>query len=445
MNRRLSLTTVAMSTFAMVSLVACGSSGNSPAAGASSNPCAPSQGKVELTYWGFGLNAQKIVTAFNASHPNIHVTMKDVSVNTVQQMTNALKAGTAPDVGMIGYTDLPGFRLINGLKDISACPGIADTRAKLVPWTWQQITFGGGGVYGMPQDTGPMALYYRKDVFAKYGLTVPKTWAEYEAVGKRLQAADPSAHLTNFTAGHSYILLGLMWQNGARPFEYADNHLTIDLTGNKARQVADYWQRLVDERLVTTTVQPFTPAEFKGMNDGTLATMIGASWETGVLQANAPGASGKWAVAPLPQWDVTKPASANYGGSANVVFTDSKHPAEAAEFAAWIATSTEAQKQLIALGSVPPSTDALALPEMSAKPAYFGSEPIWQVFRDSSKAVDTSFQWAPNMTTVANGVGDAIAGTLKGSGTLQAGLETAQRKAVDDLKARGVDARGGGQ
>lgn len=444
MNRRQSLIASMLIAFAMViSVVACGSSGGSPAAGGSA--CPRSQGKVELTYWAFGLNAQKIVDAFNAAHPDIHVTMKDVSVNAVQQMTNALKAGTAPDVGMVQYSDMPGFRLINGLKDISGCPGIAETRAQLVPWTWSQITLGGTGVYGMPQDTAPMALFYRKDVFAKYGLPVPKTWAEYEAVGRRLRSLNPSAYLTRFTSGDSDRLVSLMWQNGARPFRYANDQVTIDLVGDRARQVTDYWQRLIDEHLVTTTVQELTPAEFKGMNDGTLATLLGASWLTGVMLANAPGAAGKWAVAPLPQWDPAKPASANYGGAGNIVFASSKHPAEAAEFASWIATNQQPQKLLIALGSVPPSIDALGLPEMDARPAYFGGQPIWHVFRESSKVVDASFQWAPNMTTVSNSMSDAITNTLNGSSTLQAGLERAEQKIVADLKTRGVDAKGGSQ
>ena len=33
----------------------------------------------------------------------------------------------------------------------------------------------GKAVYGIPQDTGPMALLYNKKIFDQYGLTVP-TW-----------------------------------------------------------------------------------------------------------------------------------------------------------------------------------------------------------------------------------------------------------------------------
>ena len=376
--------------------------------------------------------------------PNIHVTMKDVSANTVQQMTNALKAGTAPDVAWLRIRTCRASVSLTASKDISDCPGVAEAQAtEVVPWTWSQVSLGGTGVYGMPQDTGPMVLYYRKDVFAKHGLTVPTTWTEYATVGRRLRSLDPSAYLTSFTPGHNGVLLSLMWQNGARPFVYTENGLTVDLVGEKAQQVSDYWQKMIDERLVTTTIQPFTPAENKAMNDGTLVTMLGASWLTGLLLANAPGAAGKWAVAPLPQWDPAKPAGANYGGSGNVVFSSSKHPAEAAEFATWIATSLQAQRHLIALGSVPPSIEGLAMPEMNARPAYFGRQPVWHVFRDASKAVDTGFQWSPNMTVVLNSVGDALTKALKGSSSLRQGLQVTQDKTIADLKTRGIDAQGG--
>jgi len=37
---------------------------------------------------------------------------------------------------------------------------------------WNQVTLGGSALYGVPQDAAPMALFYRTDLFKKYGLTV---------------------------------------------------------------------------------------------------------------------------------------------------------------------------------------------------------------------------------------------------------------------------------
>jgi len=46
-----------------------------------------------------------------------------------------------------------------------------------VPWTWSQVSQG-DKVYAIPQDSGPMGLLYRTDIFAQYHLPVPTTWAQ---------------------------------------------------------------------------------------------------------------------------------------------------------------------------------------------------------------------------------------------------------------------------
>lgn len=51
-----------------------------------------------------------------------------------------------------------------------------DTGDQFFDFAWKQVTFGDTGVYAIPQDTGPMAMFYRKDLFEKYGVEVPKTW-----------------------------------------------------------------------------------------------------------------------------------------------------------------------------------------------------------------------------------------------------------------------------
>ncbi len=53
---------------------------------------------------------------------------------------------------------------------------------------------GGDGLYGLPQDSGPMALFYNQEVFDEHnGLEVPTTWDEYVAAAEKLKTADPSA------------------------------------------------------------------------------------------------------------------------------------------------------------------------------------------------------------------------------------------------------------
>ena len=46
-------------------------------------------------------------------------------------------------------------------------------------------------VYGLPMDSGPMALFYNKKVFDKYKIAVPTTWDEYVEAARKLHKADP--------------------------------------------------------------------------------------------------------------------------------------------------------------------------------------------------------------------------------------------------------------
>lgn len=45
-----------------------------------------------------------------------------------------------------------------------------------------------GKQYGLPTSALPWGLFYRKDVFAENGLTVPKTWAELKTMGEAAKA-----------------------------------------------------------------------------------------------------------------------------------------------------------------------------------------------------------------------------------------------------------------
>ncbi len=36
-----------------------------------------------------------------------------------------------------------------------------------------------------------MAMFYRKDIFNQYGITVPKTWDEYRAAGEKSTLPTP--------------------------------------------------------------------------------------------------------------------------------------------------------------------------------------------------------------------------------------------------------------
>src|ERR1700685_711165 len=160
----LALTTAA----AALALAACSSGGSSTGA------AGPASGKVTLTFWSWVPGISQSVGLWNKSHPDIQVNLDETTsggAGTYAKMFSVLHAGNAPDLGQVEYSVLPNFEHVGGLVDLSPY-GADSVKQDFVPWTWAQVSQA-GAVYAIPQDTGPMGLFYRSDLFTKYGLTVP--------------------------------------------------------------------------------------------------------------------------------------------------------------------------------------------------------------------------------------------------------------------------------
>ena len=61
------------------------------------------------------------------------------------------------------------------------------TRAAYSPGLRAAFTFS-GKTYGVPQNLAYWEVIYNKHVFAKYRLTPPTTWAQFQAINKTLRS-----------------------------------------------------------------------------------------------------------------------------------------------------------------------------------------------------------------------------------------------------------------
>lgn len=190
------MATAVVSTLA---LAGCSSGGGSDAAGGAGD-CAPSEGPVELTFTSWVPGMDQVVELWNADNPDVQVTFQtgpNGNSGTYQNFFNEIKAGNASDLGQIEYDALPNFRVQGGLENLAACEGILDASDDFVEWTWSQVTFGeDDAVYAIPQDSGPMAMYYRADLFEAAGIPVPTTWEEYAEAAALIKAQ--GSFITNF-------------------------------------------------------------------------------------------------------------------------------------------------------------------------------------------------------------------------------------------------------
>lgn len=437
MQQKKRAVSVALLTAGVLVMAGCSASSSGSADAAS---CAPAGENVTLTFTSWIPGIEDAVAIWNEQNPDIQVEVQtgpSGNAGTYQNFFNQLQAGNAPDLGQIEYDALPNFRVQDGLANLGACEDVVAAQDQFVDWTWKQVTLGTENeVYGIPQDAGPMALFYRKDLFEQNGIAIPTTWDEYREAAVKIRAL--GGYITNFSQSDINQFAGFVWQAGGQWFSNDGDAWKIDLTSSASTQVADYWQGLIDDGLVSS-YPAWTDEWNNAYNTGEVWSWNSAVWGANSISSGAPDTAGKWAVAESPQWEAGQSAAGNWGGSSIAVFKSSEHPYEAAKFALWLNTSEEALTSLNTTAAIYPATkDGLKLPSLQEGVPFYGDQKIYDVFAKASGEVDPNFVWGPTMTQVYADVSDGFKAAVAGSGTLTEALASAQDKTIATLEAQSI-------
>jgi multiple sugar transport system substrate-binding protein len=433
---------------AALALTACSSGGGSSAKTA--QPVSQSaidkamHTPTNLTFWTWVPDITNEVALFEKAYPDIKVKVVNVGqgADHYKKLRSAIQAGKgAPDVAQMEYQYVSSFSLGDNLLDLS--PYIpSSTKNDYVPWVWQQVlSTDGKKVYGIPQDSGPMGLLYRDDLFKAAGIQVPKTWSDFATAAKTLHTASPNVYITDLPGNDMGQFAGMLWQIGARPFGWdGAKSVTIDVNSAKAQQLAKYWQDLIQAGLVA--VDPdFTDAWYQGLANGKYASWAPtAAWGPVFLQGTAAKTSGLWRAAEAPQWSSSgKPVSSNWGGSSDAVMKTTKNPIAAAQFALWLnhdATSTlmMANKQFL----FPTTNGTLQNPAFSQQAApFYGGQQVNKLFADISKTVPEDFHWLPFMDYAYSSGSETVGKAIANKGDMVGALKTWQDQLVSYAKQQG--------
>ncbi|RJL23312.1 extracellular solute-binding protein [Bailinhaonella thermotolerans] len=404
-------------------------------------PPAKSEQAAEITLWSFVKASDTVVKTFNESRKGFRVKLETVPSGPeyYSKLSNAVKAGTVPDVALVEFMRLPEVVSTGQLEDLTASAG--PLVAQRFPAQVRNLVELGQKTWAVPRDVGPMMLYYRKDFFAKHKIDVPATWEEYREAAGKAKKADPRARAGVFWNNDASVLTGLAWQAGAKWFRAEGGAWRVDLDGEPSRKVAAYWESLVKDDLVRP-LPALMDAFWQSVKAGETVAYVCASWCAGGLQATVPDQKGKWALAPLPTWD-GKPASGMYGGSAFGVPKGAKHAAQAMEFIKWITTDPEGMKAWVSSGtsSMFPADPALvSVVKQSFKTDYFGGQDIYATGATSYDSVLPGWTWGPAMGTTFTSIIDSL-GKMQNGSPLSGALTGAETATVSDMKSRGLSAQ----
>ncbi|SNX66168.1 multiple sugar transport system substrate-binding protein [Streptomyces sp. TLI_55] len=389
-------------------------------------------GPVNMEFWGWA-GYEKIVDQWNASHPNTKITFKKIPSGPkggYTQISNALTAGKGPCLAQIEYQNIPSMLVKNSVMDITQYA--SDGMDKYIPSAVSASSVG-GKIYGVPVDVGPMVLFYRKDLFAKYGISKPPaTWAEYKADAEKVTTADRSVKFGTVLADAGG-LASFTLQTGQSWYSTKGDSWTVSIDNPGTRKVASYWQDLKDQGLVAKSGSAWDPQFNKASEAGKVLTFVGAAWAAGGLKSDLQNLSGKWRVAPMPTWAAGDGKSASSGGSATSVMTGCKTPKEAVQFADFLSSDPQAVKTGIEGGLYPASKAGQEDPSLTGGDPYFGGQKVGDVYKASAAQVPSTWTNGPTFQQVETDFTAAI-----GQGTLPDAVTKVQASTVAAIKKLGL-------
>nr|WP_245778297.1 ABC transporter substrate-binding protein [Lentzea xinjiangensis] len=359
---------------------ACGSGGASQSA----------DGKTELTIATFNeFGYEELFKEYEAAHPDVKITQRKTGQGQPHHQNLFTKLGAGSGLADIegveeGYLSqvMSKSGQFNDLKEIG--PKIEDNR--WLQWKTDAITSKDGKLIGYGTDIGPLAMCYRKDLFAQAGLpsdpegvkALFATWDSYFAAGDQFVAKVP----------------GVAWfDSAAQVYNAMHNQLATGYYDESDKLVVDTNADIKkDWNAVTAAVgkgqsarlSAFSPEWNTGFKLGKFATKTCPSWMLGVVETQAgPENKGKWAVT-----DAFPNGGGNWGGSYLTVPKQSKNAKKAAELAAWLTAPEQQIKAFKAKGTFPSQVKALDAPELLEQTnAYFGDVKAGALFSTQAKKI----------------------------------------------------------
>jgi ABC-type glycerol-3-phosphate transport system substrate-binding protein len=263
---------------------------------------------------------------------NINIDLKLVSGET---LLPSVLAGKGPDVALGNQIGIPiQYAVRNAVMSLNEFEGYQKVserfhKSALVSYEFE------GKVYAIPEtQTFPM-MFYRKDIFAELGLSVPQTWDDFYKVIAVLQR-------NNLEIGFPQGLPGMqifLYQNGGSLYNSTLSASTLneDLT-------VDAFQKMID--LFTTYKFPRDYNFANRFRTGLMPLAIQDYTEYNTLVAFAPEIKGLWSFAPIPgtvgEDGITRAAACN--GTCAMILSGAKDPDASWKFLEWW-TSTDIQAQ----------------------------------------------------------------------------------------------------
>lgn len=255
----------------------------------------------ELSFWHYfigseGVIFEQYVDTFNKlNEGKIYINAEFVPrEELMKQYTIGAVSGELPDMGMVDNPDHASYASMGILQDITDLYNSWD-EANFLKGPLNSCMYD-GKLYGIPQASNCLALYYDRDILEEYNLEIPKTWSELENASKIL---------TDHSIGrYGFAISAIGNEEGTFQFiPFLESSGKFDELDSKGSiESLEFLTRMVNKGYMSKEIINWNQADAeKQFAAGSAAMMVNGPWNIASVNADAPDKN--WGVALVPRAD----------------------------------------------------------------------------------------------------------------------------------------------
>ncbi|MEV0663964.1 ABC transporter substrate-binding protein [Actinomadura luteofluorescens] len=403
------------------------------AAACSSSGGGDSGGPVELVMWhgqedSAAKALEKLVGAFNQSHPGIRVKMDSGGATAdtmLPKVTAGFAAGTYPDIAYMYGSWGAALARSPKVPDLKKYVGGPKTGWNDFWPNARQTATVNGKVIGFPAVVDDLTVLYNKKLLAKAGLKPPSpdwTWEDFRSMARRLTDAESKTYGTTWAISGgeetTWTLWPLLWQNGGSILS-PDGKKAAFNSPQGAQALTLVQQMAVQDKSVYLDSTPAEKGQ-KLFESGRLGLFLSGPWVLSDVKA----AGIDYDIAPLPG---TNGDHQTVSGPDNwAVFDHGNRRVKAAvEFLTWLTQPEQQLVWMMGTGSLPTRQAVTRLPGYQD---FVRRYPGIGVVTDNLANAKQIRPVTAKYPRVSGFVADAIASVLLGRSDPRSALDEAARK-----------------
>ena len=371
--------------------------------------------------------ANEAIARFNENNPDVEVKQTCVPVTSwsdfIQKWITMSTSGEAPDVINIGLEAVQ-MAVSNDLlmpldEIVSEDQDLSKVKEEYAPVLLDGFSVD-DNLYGLPNGTQTMVMYYNKTMFDEAGLEYPKdgwTWDEFYEDAKKLTKSDGSVY--GFGLSSSYFQLTPWWSTNNTAL--VDENQNPALNSKKMVESVEFLDKLVKEKV---TPDPISSDVYTMFSSKQLAMVGAGRWVLNTWQ----DAGLTNADFDCVQWPVNEKEGSVFGGAAWCISKNTENKELSIELLKSL-VSEETLKAVAAGGQQVPPTESLATDTEIMGTTPDNIEGIWKAVTVASPAAAPTYFGDLEQTTLR-----CMEEVFSGGKDVQQALDDAQKEVEEKAK-----------